>query len=148
MLDQQESHQKKAAIQKKINEKRIDDMHQTQTKLREKFIQVNDFMKQCLGKTTRAENQISHELEQQGNLRKEIAKIERDLHELTIFEEKFKKIIEEFKPYEDVFNEVIKCSDTFESFEDLMGRCDALSEFVSLATLLENFFFLIFYFTS
>lgn len=127
MLSQQEVFKKKAAVQKKVNEKRIDDMHDTQTKLREKFIKVNEFMKECVEKTVRAENQIESELKQQEMLKQEIEKIEHDLNELSTFEEKFKEIIKEFQPYEDVFNEVIESSDTFESFEDLMSRSDALS---------------------
>lgn len=129
MSTQQEVFQKKAAIQKKINEKRIDDMHDTQSKLRVKFIKVNEFMKECVDKTVRAETQIDIELKQQETLKKEISEIERDLNELSTFEEKFKEIIKEFQPFEDVFNEVIETSDTFESFEDLMSRCDALSKF-------------------
>ena len=127
MLSQQEVFKKKAAVQKKINEKRIDDMNDTQSKLREKFIKVNEFMKECVEKTVRAENQIESELKQQETLKEEIIEIERDLSELSLFEEKFKEIIKEFQPYEDVFNEVIESSDTFESFEDLMSRSDALS---------------------
>lgn len=129
MSTQQEAFQKKAAIQKKINEKRIDDMHDTQSKLREKFIKVNEFMKQCLEKTVRAENQIESELNQQTMLKAEIGEIEHDLNELSTFEAKFKEIIKEFQPYEDVFNEVIEASDTYESFEDLMSRSDALSNY-------------------
>lgn len=127
MSTQQEVFQKKAAIQKKINEKRIDDMNETQSNLRERFIQVNEFMRECIEKTVRAENQIEGELAQQEKLKQEIEVIERDLSELSAFEEKFKEIIKEFQPYEDVFNEVIRASDTFQSFEDLMSRCDALS---------------------
>lgn len=129
MSSQQEVFQKKAAIQKKINEKRIGEMHETQSKLREKFIKVNEFMKECLEKTVRAENQIEDEVTQQEILRKEIGEIEHDLNELTVFEEKFKEIIKEFQPYEDVFNEVIESSDTFESFDDLMSKSDALSNY-------------------
>lgn len=129
MVTQQEVCQKKAAIQKKINEKRIDDMHNTQSKLREKFIKVNEFMKECLEKTVRAENQIESELNQQTMLKAEIGEIEHDLNELSTFETKFREIIKEFQPYEDVFNEVIEASDTYESFEDLMSRSDALSNY-------------------
>lgn len=127
MSTQQEVFQKKAAIQKKINEKRIDDMNETQSNLRERFIQVNEFMRECIEKTVRAENQIAGELAQQEKMKQEIEVIERDLSELSAFEEKFKEVIKEFQPYEDVFNEVIQASDTFQSFEDLMSRCDALS---------------------
>lgn len=136
MSTQQEVFQKKAAIQKKINEKRIDDMHDTQTKLRERFIKVNEFMKECVDKTVRAENQIESELRQQEMLKTEIVGIERDLNELSTFEEKFKDIIKEFQPYEDVFNEVIAASDTFDSFDDLMSRSDALSNQKSSANCL------------
>lgn len=129
MLSQQEGLKKKAAVQKKINEKRIDVMHDTQLKLREKFIKVNEFMKDCVDKTVRAENQIESELKQQKTLKQEISEIEHDLNELSTFEAKFQDIIKEFQPYEDVFNEVIESSDTFESFEDLTSKSDALSRY-------------------
>lgn len=131
MSTQQELFQKKASITRKINEKRIDDMNETQSKLRERFIQVNEFMKECVEKTLRADHQISSELKQQDSLKREIEKIEFDLSELSTFEERFKGIIKEFQPYEDVFNEVIETSD-FESFEDLMSRSDALSNFTPI----------------
>lgn len=129
MSAQQEVFQKKAAVQKKINEKRIDEMHVTQTKLREKFIKVNEFMKECVEKTVRAENQIGSELKQQEMLREQIGEIEHDLNELSAFEAKFKETIKEFQPYEDVFDEVIEASDTYDSFDDLMSRSDALSNY-------------------
>jgi peptidoglycan hydrolase CwlO-like protein len=125
MMSQQEMLKKKAAIQMRINEKRIDDMQKTQQNLREKFIHVNDFMKECLHKTERAEEEIAAEQEEQETLKGEIEVIERDLKELSSFEEKFKEIVKEFQPYVDVFNEVIEASE-FQSFEDLMSRCDSL----------------------
>lgn len=127
MSSQQEVFQKKAAIQKKINDKRIDEMHATQARLREKFVKVNEFMKDCVEKTVRAENQIGSESDEQEMLKMEISEIEHDLNELSSFEEKFKEIIKEFQAFEDVFNEVIEASDIFHSFDDLMSRCDALS---------------------
>ncbi|CRK95651.1 CLUMA_CG009109, isoform A [Clunio marinus] len=123
---QQEVFQKKAAIQKKINEKKIDDMHDTQLQLRDKFIKVNDFIKECVEKTVRTETQIEKELKQQKMLNEEIKEISSDLNELLTFEEKFKGVIKELQHYENVFNEVIETSGTYESFEDLMSRSDAL----------------------
>jgi len=129
MCTQQEAFKKKAAIQRKVNEKRIDDMHQTQTKLREKFIQVNEFMKECLAKATRAENQIAVELEQQESLQKETTEIEKDLNELSGFAGKFENIIKELQPYEDVFNVVIDDPAVkFSNFDELTSQCDALSK--------------------
>ena len=128
MFEQQEVFKKKAAIQSKINEKRIDEMHQTQDELRKKFIEVNHFMKDCMKKTKRSETQISEELTQQDLCKEEIKAMRRDIVELSLFEKKFKEIVDEFQPYVDVFNEVIEQSE-YESFEDLMNRCDSLSTF-------------------
>lgn len=125
MSTQQAVFQKKGAIQRKVNEKRIDDMSDKQASLRERFIKVNDFMRECSEKSVRAENQIEIELQEQASLKKEIAEIERDLHELSSFEAKFKEITSEFQAYEDVFAQVF--AETGTSFEDLMSRCDALS---------------------
>lgn len=126
MSAQQEIVKKKAAIQRKINERRIDDMQNTQENLREKFIEVNTFLKECQDKMLRAEKQISTELMQQESLAKQIQVIETDLEKLSSFEMKFKGIVDEFQAYEDVFNEIISSSE-FESFEELMSRCDSLS---------------------
>ncbi len=128
MSAQQLQVQKKAQIQRKINEKRIGDMYKIQDQLRKKFIEVNEFMKDCMEKTTRSEAQIEAELKTQEKLKSEIESIENDLNELSVFEEKFKETIKEFQPYEDVFQQVIDQSEEFESFEDLMGKCDALSK--------------------
>lgn len=127
MSTQQETFKKRAAIQRKINEKRIDDMHQIQEQLREKFIEVNQFMKECTDKTERAENQIANETEQQEQLTKEIEVMRHDINKLAAFEEKFKEIVIEFQPYADVFNKIIESTE-FESFEDIMSRCDSLSK--------------------
>lgn len=125
MLSQQEMLKKKAAIQMRINEKRIDDMQKNQQNLREKFIHVNDFMKECMNKTERAEEEIVTQHEEQETLKGEIEVIGRDMKELAAFEEKFKEIVKEFQPYVDVFDEVIQASE-FQSFDDLMSRCDSL----------------------
>lgn len=138
MLAQQEASKKKAAIQRKINEKRVDDMQETQSKLREKFIRVNEFMKECTDKSNRSEMQIEAAQKQQESYRVKIVEIERDLDELSKFEEKFKLIIDEFKPYEDVFNEVIESSE-FDSFEELMSQSDALSKNLKLSKLHKQF---------
>jgi hypothetical protein len=100
MSFQQQQVQKKSQIQTKINEKRIEKMYNVQEKLRKKFIDVNEFMKDCMEKTARAENQIDLEINQQIKLNKEIENIQNDLNELSIFEEKFKETIKEFQPYE------------------------------------------------
>lgn len=126
MSKQQNEIKNKAALQTKINEKRIEEMYKIQEKLRDKFIQVNDFMKECQEKKTRAETQILTEVEEQARLTSNIAEIQNDLDVLTEFHKKFEDSILQLQHYEDVFNDVIKDSDV-ESFDDLMARCDALS---------------------
>jgi hypothetical protein len=127
MFNQQDMYKKKAEIQRKVNQKRIEDMQQTQLNLKEKFINVNQFMKECMDKTKRSEEQIDTQLESQKTLKTQIEAIERDLVELSVFETKFKEIVKEFQPYEDVFKEAIESSE-YTSFEDLMSRCDSLSK--------------------
>lgn len=86
------------------------------------------FILKCAEKGTRANNQIAHEVEKQEALSKEISQIQSDLDVLTEFKSKFEVTIKEFQPYEDVFKKVIEESDVFESFDDIMTRCDALSK--------------------
>ena len=82
---------------------------------------------QCAEKGTRANNQIAQEEKKQEELATEISQIESDLNVLNDFKKKFEVTIKEFQPYEDVFSKVIEESDVFESFDDIMSRCDALS---------------------
>jgi hypothetical protein len=133
MSSQQEALKKKAAIQRKINERRIDDMQHTQESLREKFIAVNTFLKECIDKTARAETQISEELQQQAMLSKKIEIVKTDMGKLSVFEVKFKEILTEFQMYEDIFNEIIAASE-FESFDELMSRCDSLSNAICISS--------------
>jgi chromosome segregation ATPase len=125
MSSQQDIQKKKAAIQSKINERRIDEMQLTQENLREKFIDVNKFLKECRYKTKRAETGISDELEEQEMLKRQICDFEKDLGNLSAFEAKFAEIVEEFQVYEDVFNEVIVKTE-FTSFDELVDRVNSL----------------------
>lgn len=117
-----------AKIQTKVNEKRISEMYKIQSKLRDKFIFVNDFMKDCEEKEVRADKKIEEEINLQNSITKEIDEIKFDLQELSIFEETLKETVEKFKPYEDIVEQVVAESDLFLSVKDLMDRCDALSK--------------------
>lgn len=125
---QQEALQRKSEVQEKLDEKSTKELIEKQSKLREKFIKMNEFLRDCGDKTVRAEEQIENQLDHQAMLKKEIGIIELELNELTTFEETFEKIVKEMQPYEDVLNEAIDVSSTFISIQDLMSQCDAISK--------------------
>ncbi|KAG5679017.1 hypothetical protein PVAND_008621 [Polypedilum vanderplanki] len=125
MSSQQEIFKRKAAIQKKINERRIEDMHHTQEKLREKFIDTNSFLKECSNKLERTDGEIAKELAKQKIYKEEIEVFEKDKKKLAAFELKFKEVVKDFEIYVDVFSEVIENSD-YESFDDLTMNIDSL----------------------
>lgn len=119
--------QKEAAISQKIADKCFIDQRAAQLKLRQKFIDVSDFSKECITKTIRAQNQIDAELLEQSNLKESIAGYQSEIKMLSEFEAKFKEIVENLRPIEKVFQEVINDSDDFDSIEDIMASFEALS---------------------
>lgn len=103
-------------------------MQNAQLKLHEKFIQVNEFTKECISKMIRTQAQIESEQRQQQALRSEIADLQENLNRLTSFDVKFRDIVAKLRPIKSLLEDVVKSSPAFESIEDLMGRFESLSE--------------------
>lgn len=113
--------------QSEINKERVKDMYATQEKLRQRFIDVNTFMKDCADKKRLADKAISDETQLHEELNKDIDRFQTSIRELTAFREALKATVEEFQPYEKVLDDVVKISDIYVSPKDCMDRCDALS---------------------
>lgn len=125
---QEKDFKKQTAMDKKIAEKSFQDIRKTQQKLHERFIEVSKFSKHCIDKTERSRNQANLELTEKSSLNQEITELHAELEKLSDFETKFGEIVEELKPVERVFREIINESEFFESIEDLMQKFEALSE--------------------
>ncbi|KAL7739874.1 hypothetical protein ACLKA6_003362 [Drosophila palustris] len=109
-----------------INSERVKEMYKTQEKLRQRFIDVNSFIKDCSDKKRLAEKAINDETQLHEELSKDIENFKTSIAELTTFREALKATVEELQPYEKVLDEVVKVSDIFVSPKDCMDRCDAL----------------------
>lgn len=120
----------KAKVDSRLNEKRIDEMYKIQEDLREKFISVNDFIRECEEKKKKAEEKINTEIELHKKMELEIDEIKSNAKILTEFHEQLKKTTEDFRPYENVIDQVVAESKLYKSVKDLIDRCDALSELV------------------
>lgn len=109
-----------------VNSERVKEMYKTQEKLRQRFIDVNSFIKDCSDKKRLAEKAINDEIQLHEELSKDIKNFKTSIDELTTFREALKATVEELQPYEKVLDEVVKVSDIFVSPKDCMDRCDAL----------------------
>jgi len=119
-----------------VNSERVREMYRTQEKLRQRFIDVNSFIKDCSDKKRLAEKAINDESQLHEELSKDIKNIKTSIDELTTFREALKATVEELQPYEKVLDEVVKVSDIFVSPKDCMDRCDALSGSEKIASYL------------
>lgn len=115
-----------AKIDEKRNVQRVQEIKELQLILREKFIQTNEFIRQCEEKQRNADKQIVTETERKHQLEQEIKTITNDLDVLKSFQEQFDKAISDLKPYETVLDQVVDEFELFKSKKDLLDRCDAL----------------------
>lgn len=127
MLKLQTEMREKAKLDARLNEKRIDEMYKVQENLREKFITVNDFIRDCEEKEKLAEQKINAEIQMHQKMEAEIDQVKSDKEILTKFYHQLKKTTEEFRPYEEVTEQVVAESKLYKNVKDLIDRCDALS---------------------
>lgn len=129
VVEQQEKMCEEAKVKGKQNKKRIEEARNMQKELREKFIEINDFINECEQKEKDVDKKISTEREIQEKLQKEIDEYDKKIKELTEFHEgKLKPAIEEGRVYEDVLQQVVDRMDLFKSKTDFLDRIEALCE--------------------
>ncbi|KAH8274057.1 hypothetical protein KR044_009423 [Drosophila immigrans] len=109
-----------------INSERVKEMNKTQQYLRQRFIDVNSFIKDCSDKKRITEKVISDEIQLHKELSEDIKQFKTSIEELTTFRQALKATVDELQPYEKVLDEVVEVSDIFVSPKDCMDRCDAL----------------------
>ncbi|XP_061400048.1 coiled-coil domain-containing protein 42 like-2-like [Musca vetustissima] len=126
MMRLQEEMLENAKTQSAGNAARIRKLYKIHANLRKRFIEVNNFIKDCGDKKRMAEKKVAEETAMHEELKEQIAKYKTSIEELTHFRDVLKATVKEFEPYEKVLEEVVEKSDIFESVKDCMDRCDAL----------------------
>lgn len=130
VLEQQEKMRGEAIAKGKKNKKRTEEVRKWQNELREKFVEVSDFVNDCKEKEKVFDKKIAAELEMQAELQKELDEYEKKIEKLTEYHEKtVKPAIEKGKVYEDVLQQVVDKMKIFKNKDDFLDRCEALREF-------------------
>lgn len=125
-IKQQLKMREQAKIDGKINAKRIEEIRKIQENLREKFIESNEFIRECSEKELGAQKKIDIEHQLQIKLQTEIDELKGSIENLNKFHDEFKAAIIELRPYEDVLEQVVDEMELFTSKRDLLDRCDAI----------------------
>lgn len=140
MLELQTALRNKVKIDAKINGRRIQQMYAIDEQLREEFISVNEFIRDCEEKKRSADEKVNIETKIQVQLNKKIDQITGDLNTLCDFHDRLEAMVAEFQPYEQVVEQVMAESELYKNVKDLMDRCDALSE--SRTTCFEKYIYI------
>ncbi|XP_058055596.1 uncharacterized protein LOC131207006 [Anopheles bellator] len=117
-----EQSQRQAAV----NKRRLAQTNQLLQQMREEFIELNDFLKDCEMKENNALDTVRRETEKHELYGKKIAQLENDIEKLDEFVLKYEETIDLFEPFEKVMEETIAESKIYETMQDLIQRCDSL----------------------
>ncbi|XP_050083917.1 uncharacterized protein LOC126570301 isoform X2 [Anopheles aquasalis] len=117
-----EQSQRQAAI----NRRRLQQTNQLLEQMRDEFVELNEFLKDCEMKENNALDTVKREQEKHEQYGKKIAQLEDDIEKLDDFVLKYEKTINTFEPYEQVMEQTIAESKTYETMQDLIQRCDSL----------------------
>lgn len=128
MLQQQEAMRRQAKANTLANEKRIKEIFRMDREMRERFIAVNDFIRDCEEKEHVAEGKIVVERGIHESIQTEVATINESMGVLEEFLRRLTATVEEFEPYERVIEEVVAESELYKNVKDMIDRCDALSK--------------------
>lgn len=127
MVQQQDDLRKILKHDEHINERRIADLYKLDDSLRNQFIRVNDFIRDCQEKESNADEKCQTETMCHADVFAERADIRNGLEMLSVFENRLALTVEEFLPYEEVIESVVTDSKLYKNVKDLIDRCDALS---------------------
>lgn len=129
LLQQQEQMRNDAKIKSKTNKKRIEEVRTMQQELRQKFIDINNFICECERKESIVTKKIAREEAKYDKLQHELNDIKQQYDEkVDYYENVLKPEIEELKVFDDVLQEIVDDSDLFTSKDDFLDRCEALRE--------------------
>lgn len=110
------------------NARRIRAISDEQVKLREKFVEVSDFVRDCQAKEAVADEKIRKELAAQEQMTQEIDQLTRDIACLNDFKGVLQAKVTEYGPYKEVVEKVLAQNNLYKNKKDLIDRCDALCE--------------------
>lgn len=113
-------------INKRHNLERLECIRMSNSQLRLKFIESNDFIRSCFEKEEIAECKIAKKREMTKCLHQEIEDLEEKIDSLERFHKKFTNSINGLKSFEDVLEKLVLNMKVFKSKEDFVDRCDAL----------------------
>ncbi|XP_055296379.1 synaptonemal complex protein 1-like [Sitodiplosis mosellana] len=127
VVEQHEKMREEAIVKGKQNKKRTEEARKMQKDLREKFIEVNDFINECEQKEMILDKKIAAEKEIHEKLQKEVDEYVEKTKKLTEYHEKtLKPNIEKGKVYEDVLQQLVDKMKIFKNKEDFLDRIEAL----------------------
>lgn len=109
-----------------VNKCRTNEITDVQMKLREKFVEVSDFVRDCNAKEAIAVEKIRKELHAQQEMTTEIERLTKDIACLNAFKEELSAKVAEYSPYKEVVEQVLAETDLYKNKKDLIDRCDAL----------------------
>lgn len=130
ILADQEKMREQAKVDEKQNANCIEEVRKTQENLREKFIEMNNFICECERKKAVLEKKIAIEEATDRKLDKDIKELEERLKRMKEYEEnELNPAIEESTVYEEKVQKMVDESDLFKTKEDFIDSCDALSKY-------------------
>jgi len=115
-----------ARRQAQLNASRTKKLYKSQAHLRKRFIDVNNFLKDCADKKRVAEKKVADEIAKHEELEENIEQHKDWIDDLTNFRQVLKETVTEFEPYEKILKDVVENSEIYDSVKDCMDRCDAL----------------------
>lgn len=125
-IRQQQKLREATKIKEKRNQERVECIRKSNSQLRLKFIETNDFIRACSEKEEISMRKIEEEIELKKWLHQEIVELEKKTENLEKFHAKFTNSIHGLKSFEEVLDEVVEKMKLFKSKEDFIDRCDAL----------------------
>lgn len=139
-IRQQQKLREVTKINKSHNQERVECILVSNSKLRLKFIESNDFIRACSEKEEIAKRKIAEEMKIKKCLHQEIEYLEKKIENLERFYETFTNSINGLKSFEEVLDKAVEKMELFKSKEDFFDRCDALC--MSFHTVVLRYFFL------
>ncbi|XP_058817109.1 uncharacterized protein LOC131680410 [Topomyia yanbarensis] len=116
----------------RMNENRLSEADKLLQTLWVDFVEVNNFLKDCEAKENESYETMETEKRRQIVFHEKIEHMELDLIILKDFGQMYEQTIKDYAPYESVLKKTIKVSETFDTTDDLMKRCDSLRKLLLL----------------
>lgn len=120
----------KAKTDALANERRAEQIRDFQLELRQKYVDVSDFIRECNRKEKIADEKTKREMHVQQEMKTEIETMTKDIACLGDFLNTLNSKVEEYRPYQEILEEVLADTDLYKSKQDLIDRCDALRRFI------------------